>query len=119
MAPTSSPPSKFPRHSAEIPKIRSAQILETTIMKGSGMFNLKIGARIYAGFAVILALLCLMSAIGVVSIMNDSATLTQYSNTASNALRTASIDTDFISMRRQVLLFSASGDQKIAARVRE
>ena len=87
-------------------------------MKGFGLFkNLKIGARIYTGFAVILVLLCVVSGIGIVSLMNDS--LTQYSNTASNALRVASIDTDFISMRRQVLVFSGSGDQKIAARIQE
>ena len=58
-----------------------------------------------------------MSGIGIVSLMNNS--LTQYSNTASNALRVASVDTDFISMRRQVLVFSGSGDQKVAARIQE
>ena len=87
-------------------------------MKGFGLLkNLRIGARIYTGFGVILVLLCLVSGIGIVSLMNDS--LTQYSNTASNALRVASVDTDFISMRRQVLVFSGSGDQKVAARIQE
>jgi len=81
--------------------------------------RVSVRTRIYAGFAVVLALLLAVGAIGVGGISHALKTFDTYSNSASHEIRILGIDRDVGNMRRNVLAFGTSGDQAVLTKVRD
>jgi methyl-accepting chemotaxis protein len=86
----------------------------------AGFFkSISVGARIYGGFGTVLALLIIVGVVGVYGLMSGQDGMSRYSTVAGNAIRVGGIDGDFLGVRRQVLLYATSGDDKAAARARD
>ncbi len=78
-----------------------------------------IGVRIYAGFAIVLALLVAVAAVGYLGLAGTEQRLAEYRSVADNALQATEAERDFGEMRRQALAFADSGDEAAARRARE
>jgi methyl-accepting chemotaxis protein len=76
------------------------------------MSRLKVRARIYGGFLIVLALLGFVGKLGF-----DTATFAfdDYSRIARNTIATVTVDRDLSAMRRSVLAFTNNGDERLAA----
>ena len=89
-------------------------------MKSLNFFaRLRIGGRIYAGFVVCLALLAMLGALGVYSFQSIEASHTYFAKISRNSLNISRIERDFVGLRRNVTLYTLTGDQKLATRATE
>jgi methyl-accepting chemotaxis protein len=89
-------------------------------MKPTSLFaRLKIGARVYAGFGITLLLLAALGALGVVSLGSVETSFGRFDLISGNTVRMVEIDGDFVRLRRDVLLYSQSGNAEALARARE
>ena len=79
----------------------------------------KIGTRIGAGFLLILALLVAVAANGYFGLDATRSAFDLYGRVSINSVRVTEIDSQFVSIRRNVLIYVGSGDDKAQARVRE
>jgi methyl-accepting chemotaxis protein len=81
--------------------------------------NLKIKSKVLLGFVAVLAL---VGVVGATSVSGFNQTLTAFeifARTSDNGLRTTTLDRDLLLMRRNVLAYTMSGDEAVAARVRD
>ncbi|MBF0335693.1 MAG: hypothetical protein HQL40_18970, partial [Alphaproteobacteria bacterium] len=83
------------------------------------LLSLRIGARIYAGFGVVLAILTFMAWNGYRQLGTVDGLFASYSAIGENGRRVLGIERDVAGMRRNVLLFADSGDEKTLATVKE
>lgn len=81
--------------------------------------KLKVKARVYAGFTSVLALLLLVVVIGTVSLVMIGSGFDKYDSISNNALLVERIDRNFLGLRRNVISFTLSGDEKALAQGRE
>jgi methyl-accepting chemotaxis protein len=81
--------------------------------------NIKVGTRINLGFASVLALLLLVAGLGFFGLRSASDAFERYATIAHNTERVATIERDVVEMRRNLLAYVASGDDRIAAKVRD
>jgi len=79
----------------------------------------KIGTRIGAGFVLILALLAAVAANGYFGLDATRSAFDLYSRVSVNSVRVTEIDSRFGSIRRNVLIYVESGDDRAQSRVRE
>jgi methyl-accepting chemotaxis protein len=85
----------------------------------NSLANLKIGTKIGLGFAAVLALLLIVCGVSISGLHSAADSFENYARIGDNAQQVAIIDRDVVEMRRNVLAYVASGDDKTAARVRE
>ena len=83
--------------------------------KASLMSRLKVRARIYGGFLIVLALLCFVGVVGKLGFDAATSAFNDYSRIGRNSIATVAVDRDLATMRRAVLAFTNSGDEKLAA----
>jgi methyl-accepting chemotaxis protein len=73
-------------------------------------FRLKVGFRIYSGFALVLSLLGIVGIYGIYELSDTKDRFTEYGETSSNAGRVLTIGMNFAEMRRSVLLYISDGE---------
>ncbi|MGE0108961.1 MAG: bacteriohemerythrin [Bdellovibrionales bacterium] len=83
------------------------------------MYRFEISTRIYAGFGLVLAFLLLVAGVSTSSMSSFDKSFDRYSSVSDNAVRVANIEGNVNEMRRNVLKFAQTGDEKSLARVRE
>ncbi len=71
----------------------------------------RIGTRIYSGFVLILLLLAGLGWLGVGNLQSGEGAFTAYEKISANAMRVVSIHRDFVTLRRNVLLFVNTGNE--------
>ena len=81
--------------------------------------RLKIGTRIYAGFAIVLVLLVAMAARGYFSLTGVSSTFEQYASGSSNTLSVAEADRAIVSLRYNLREYIRTDKKESLDRVRE
>jgi methyl-accepting chemotaxis protein len=81
--------------------------------------NFRVGARIYVGFLLIIVILMVVATIGYKGLISAETGFAKYASISDNSNRILEITTEVAQMRRNVIAFSYSGDQKAAERVRE
>ncbi|MEI7606030.1 MAG: HAMP domain-containing protein, partial [Rhodospirillaceae bacterium] len=79
----------------------------------------KVGTRINSGFALVLALLVAVAVVAIINLRSGTDGVKDYARVANNTIQIVSITTDVAEMRRRVVLFANSGDQKALDRARE
>jgi methyl-accepting chemotaxis protein len=85
----------------------------------SSMSRLRVGPRIYLGFAVVLIALAFIAFTGANGLKESFAGFNKFAGISSQMMRMASIDRNFVGVRRNVANFVFTGDQKAEARVKE
>ncbi len=89
-------------------------------MANAGFFErYKVGARINSGFAIVLLLLVIVAIMAVMDLRSSAASLKDYARVAGNTVQVVSIATDVAEMRRRVVLFADTGEEKPLSRARE
>lgn len=89
-------------------------------MSVAGMMSrFSVKTRIYSGFGVALALMLAIAGIGVFSLRNASNTLDHLAEEAELTVDLISAARNFVGLRRNVLIFTNTGDEKVVSRVRE
>jgi methyl-accepting chemotaxis protein len=83
------------------------------------MSHFKIGTRIIAGFILILLALAIVAFTGYDSLRRSGGGLDNYITVSGNMVRIVGIDRNVTGLRRNVLAYATSGDEKSEARVRE
>jgi methyl-accepting chemotaxis protein len=81
--------------------------------------RLRIATRIAGGFAVTLALLAVLGTIGVLSLNSSETAFGVYAQVGDNTVRIAEIDSDFINLRRNVYIYSVTGDEQVLRNSRD
>jgi len=79
----------------------------------------KVVVRIAAGFAVLLALLVLIAGIGAFGLDAAKESFKNYASVSDNSLNVAEINGDASDMRRNVISYAYTGDDKFVLRARE
>ena len=83
------------------------------------MGRFKIGARVYTGFILVLALLGIVAAIGYDGIVTGEDVLGEYATVAENTVKTSVIERDVANLRRSAFVYYANGDKANLDRSRE
>jgi len=83
------------------------------------MANFKIGSRIFAGFILVLALLCVLGVTGWQSLDGAAERSREYARLANQAQHILKIETDVANLRRLVRAYEKTGDDADFAKVRE
>ncbi len=96
-------------------------ILGTQFMSFLTKLNsrLKIGIRIYVGFAIVLALLSALAAVGYFSLTGVSTTFQQYAAISGHTVSVAEADRDIVSLRRNLREYIRTSGKESSDRVRE
>ncbi len=79
----------------------------------------KVGARINSGFAIVLVLLVAVAVVAVINLRSGASGLKDYARVSSNTVKVVGITAEVAEMRRRVVLFAESGDEKPLSRARE
>jgi methyl-accepting chemotaxis protein len=89
----------------------------------SGLFavltNLKVKVKVMLGFAAVLALLVIVSAVAVSGLSSLHRSFESYSAVALNAVSITMVDREFNAMRRNAIVFLESGTERNAVAFRE
>ena len=80
--------------------------------------RLRIGTRIYAGFAVILLLLAALGTLGVVSLKSIEGSLFGFARVSDGTVKTVEIDGGFVRLHRNVFIYAATGNAQALADAR-
>ena len=89
-------------------------------MKSLNLFaRLRIGGRIYFGFAVCLALVGLLGALGVYSFRTIEASHSYYARISKNSLAIARSERDIVGLRRNVTVFTLTGERGVFNRAQD
>ena len=88
-------------------------------MSLSQFARLRIGTRIYAGFAIILVLLAVLGALGVISFKGTETSFFGFAGISDNAIKVTEIDREFTGLRGDVLNYAATGNAQVLGRARE
>ncbi|SEH35527.1 methyl-accepting chemotaxis protein [Magnetospirillum fulvum] len=83
------------------------------------MANFKIGSRIFAGFILVLALLCVLGVTGWQSLDGAAERSREYARLATQAQHILKIETDVANLRRLVRAYEKTADDADFAKVRE
>jgi methyl-accepting chemotaxis protein len=83
------------------------------------MSRLRIGTRVYAGFGLILLLTAALGGLGVITLKELGRTFHEYETISDNAVRAAQIDRNFVGLRRNVVRYTATGEEAALKRARE
>ena len=81
--------------------------------------NLKIGVRIYAGFAVVLMLLLTLAVVGYGSLIGVRGTFKQYGAISDHVVRVTEVDRDIISLQRNLREYIRTNDKNLVASLYE
>ena len=81
--------------------------------------QLRIGTRIYAGFAITLALLAVLGVLGVSSLTSTGRSFDTFATISDNTAKVVSIDRNFVGLRRNVFTYAFSGSEQALARAKE
>lgn len=81
--------------------------------------SVKVGTRIYFGFAVVLALLLVIGGGAIFSIRDAVQAFDTEQDLAENALRVAKIDRDFVGFRRSAYVYLDAGKESDLKRLNE
>ena len=79
----------------------------------------KVGTRINSGFAVVLVLLVAVAVVAAINLRAGTDGLKDYARVAGNTIQVVGIAADVAEMRRRVVIFANTGDDKALARSRE
>jgi methyl-accepting chemotaxis protein len=89
-------------------------------MKSLNLFaRLKIGGRIYAGFTVCLVLLGGLGALGFYSLQSADSSFSEFGRISKNTLNVARSERDFVGLRRNIMVYTLTGDEKVMARAND
>ncbi|MBI4968055.1 MAG: HAMP domain-containing protein [Rhodospirillales bacterium] len=83
------------------------------------MARFRIGVRIYFGFLIILVLLGVVAAVGFKGLVDGTGAFNAYARTSENALRVQGIEAVFTDLRRNVLGFTTTGEERFLKRIAE
>jgi methyl-accepting chemotaxis protein len=83
------------------------------------MSRLKIGARVYAGFALVLLLAAALGAVGVMSLQKAGTLFHDYEVISDNTVGSVSVDRSFAGLRRQVVAYTTTGNEEALKAARE
>jgi methyl-accepting chemotaxis protein len=83
------------------------------------MSKLRVGPRIYLGFAVVLIALAAIAYLGVTGLKNSFDRFNRASGISAQAMRMATIDSQISEMRRNVIFYTYTGDEKAVVKVNE
>jgi methyl-accepting chemotaxis protein len=81
--------------------------------------RLKIGTRVYAGFGLTLVLLIAVGAVGVLNLGKTGTALEKYDTISTNTVSGVGIERNFVGLRRNILAYTTSGNERALARARE
>ena len=82
-------------------------------MASTGMFErYRVGTRIYAGFAIVLLLLVAVAVVAVVNLRQGSDSFNDYARVANNTVEVVGVAGNVAEMRRRVIIFADTGDEK-------
>jgi len=81
--------------------------------------KLKVGTRIWVGFAAVLILLFLIVGFGVYGLSISEGGFRNYADVSENALKVVYVERDVAEMRRNVLVFAATGNDAAEKRAQE
>ncbi len=81
--------------------------------------RLKIGTRLYMGFGLVLALLCVISAVGILTIGQAIQGFQVFSLNSKSALDVSAIERQIVEIRRNAALYADTGSDETYARVKE
>jgi HAMP domain-containing protein len=81
--------------------------------------RVKIGVRIFSGFALVLALLVGVGALGYLGLTSTQTGLADYERVAGNTTGVLEIDRDFTELRRNLMAYANNADEKTLARIHE
>ncbi|MGE5539128.1 MAG: methyl-accepting chemotaxis protein [Gemmatimonas sp.] len=81
--------------------------------------NMKIRKKVLAGFAAVLLLLVTLGGIAFTTLLSIGGTFNSYAAISDAALQVAVIERNVVGLRRNVLVFTTSGDSAAVARVKE
>jgi methyl-accepting chemotaxis protein len=83
------------------------------------MANFKIGSRIFAGFLLVLALLCVLGVTGWQSLESAVGRSHEYARLTGQAQRILKIESDVANLRRLVRIYEKSGEEEDFKRLRD
>jgi len=83
------------------------------------MARFKIGTRVFAGFGLILLALVFVSFEGWSELGKAELSFSRYADISGNTVRNQGIESDVNALRRNVLIYANSGDEKALARIRD
>jgi methyl-accepting chemotaxis protein len=81
--------------------------------------HVRIGTRIFGGFALVLALMVTVSVLGYLGLSAIETQLTAYQTITDNAARLLQIDRDYTELRRNTIAFSLLGDPQLIDRIHD
>jgi len=81
--------------------------------------HVRIGTRIFGGFALVLALIVAVSTLGYLGLNAIETQLTAYQAITDNAARLLQIDRDYTELRRNTIAFSLLGDPQLVDRIHD
>lgn len=81
--------------------------------------RLRIGTRVYIGFGLTLVLLIIVGAIGVLDLGTTSTAFDEYGRISTNTVNGVAMERNFVGLRRNVVSYSDSGNEKALIRARE
>ncbi len=83
------------------------------------MSRLKIGARVYAGFGLVLLLAAALGTVGVASLKKTGTLFHDYEVISENTVRAVSVDRSFAGLRRHVVAYTTTGNEEALKAARE
>ncbi|CAA7625996.1 Methyl-accepting chemotaxis protein [Magnetospirillum sp. LM-5] len=81
--------------------------------------NISVKARIWGGFAIVLAALVVVALLGVFSLSRSTNSFARFETISSNVARMMTIERNFVGMRRNVTAYVYTGDPKAQERAKE
>jgi methyl-accepting chemotaxis protein len=81
--------------------------------------RVKIGVRIFSGFALVLALLVGVGALGYLGLTSTQTGLADYERVTANTAGVLEIDRHFAELRRNLMAYANNADEKTLARIHE
>ena len=86
---------------------------------GNLFSRFKIGSRIFFGFLVVLFLLVAVAGVGILASQVGTGAFATFNHVVVDTLRITNIDRNIAAMRRDIISYSHTGDERAVARVRE
>jgi methyl-accepting chemotaxis protein len=83
------------------------------------MSRLRVGPRIYLGFAVVLIALAAVGYFGVTGLKQSFAGFIRFEGISANMMRMMTVEADFNEMRRNVIFYVYTGNENAAAKVKD
>jgi len=81
--------------------------------------NVKVGTRIYGGFAIVLGLLLVVALVGLMALRSGHSGMNTYAKVGDNGIRVATIKGDVAEMRRNAIIVAEKGDKAAIERIKQ